>query len=243
MPLKRLHFILPALGLLLPELASATDRLLWDAWYTVTVNKTMHYEYYNEHAEIKKDRVVFQTHAWKKEEHYINEEQLGAFAANDPDLTPLFFNFHSNYRTTEISIDGNVKDGKQLTVHIRKGQAEPAVVKRMVPKKTFLASLFPIWLGNHLANFKPGQLYGFHSILEDNLESGFTAVNGQVRREPDDSFAQTTHTLRLQVIYQNLKSFWWVEPTGGPVRIEMPSQKTLVERVERQKAETFLTGE
>jgi hypothetical protein len=217
----------------------SADHVLWDHWYTVTVGKADHYEYYNDHAEMKKGRVIFQNHAWKKEENFINEEQVGSFAENSPELPPLFFNFHSTYRSTETSIDGNVKD-RQLTVRVRKGETEMPLIKKGVAPKAFLSELFPVWLGYHLASFKVGQVQGFQTIIEDNLEAGFGPVSGQVRVEPADEFAKRTHTTKLLVDYQGIKSNWWVEEVGAPLRIEMPLQKIVVERVTREKAQAFL---
>jgi len=219
--------------------AGGKDRLLWDYWYTVSVNKVLHYEYYNDHVELKKDRLVFLNHAWKQEEDYINEEQLGVFAQNDVDLSPLFFNFHSTYRSIETSIDGNVKDGKELTVRVRKGNTELPAIKKMVPHKTFFSELFPIWLGNRLSTFKTGQVYSFLTILEDNLESEFQTIDGQVRIEQPDDFAIKTHTVKLTVNYREMKSLWWVEASGAPMRIEMPLQKTIVQRVTKDAAQKF----
>jgi hypothetical protein len=218
------------------------ERVLWDSWYTVTVNKVVHYEYYNDRAEIKKGRVLFQNHAWKKEEDYINEEQLGVFAEAVPELTPLFFNFHSTYRSVETTIDANAKDGKELTVRVRKGETELPIIKKSIPSKTFFSELFPVWLGYRLASFRPGQVYSFQTILEDNLEAEFGTINGQVRVEPADEIALKTKTTKVMVNYREMKSVWWVEPNGSPVRIEMPLQKTVVDRVSAETAKKFLAG-
>ena len=85
-------------------LADDHGKVVWDYWYTVTVQK-IPAEIENEKVVMHGDKLQFMQHVWKKEEGYINEEQLGAFAKADPDLTPLFFNFRSTYRTTETIVD------------------------------------------------------------------------------------------------------------------------------------------
>lgn len=220
--------------------SSAGDMQLWDYWYTVTVNKVVHYEYYNDHAEIKKGRIIFQNHAWKQEEDYINEEQLGVFCNYDTELTPLFYNFHSTYRSVETTIDGNVKDGRELSVRIRKGTTELPLIKKSVPPKTFFSEHFPVWLGPRLAGFKTGQVYPFQTILEDNLEADFMTINGQIRKEAADDIATKTHTTKLTINYNGVDSLWWVDAKGAPVRILMPLQKTVVERVSKEVAQKFL---
>jgi hypothetical protein len=228
------------------EPSDAKDRLLWDHWYTVTVGKDTRYEYYNDRAELKKGRVVFQNHAWKKEDDFINEEQLGAFAKDDAQLTPLFFNFHSTYRSVETHIDGNITDqsggGRMLSVRVRKGTTESAPIKKMVSPKTFFSSHFPVWLGKNLATLKPGQLHSIQTILEDNLEAEFTTVHGQVRIEPADEIARKTGSTKLMVNYNDVRSYWWVGKNGAPERIELPHQKTVVQRVTQEAAQKFLAS-
>src|SRR5688572_7979786 len=112
------------IALLLPPPASATTearKVLWDHWYTMTLNKRTHYGYYNEKVEIRGDKIHFQNTLFKKEEGFINEEQLGTVATNDARLAPLYFNFHSTYRATETNIDGSTKDGI-LSAKVRQGE-------------------------------------------------------------------------------------------------------------------------
>jgi hypothetical protein len=243
-PARRTAPAAPAANAVAASKALVREGVLWDYWYTVTVNKVVHYEYYNDHAEIKKGRVIFQNRAWKQEEDFINEEQLGAFSNNDASLTPLFFNFHSSYRSVETNIDGSIAaqsgGGRLLSVRIRKGSRELPLIKKMVPPKTLFSLHFPIWLGRNIAAFKPGQVYPFQTILEDNLESEFMTVPGQVRVEPADTLAAQTHTIKLTVNYHEMKSTWWVDSMGAPMRIEMPLQKTVVQRVPKEAAVKFL---
>ena len=154
----------------------------------------------------------------------------------------MFFNFHSSYRATETTLDGNVKDGKELTVRIRKGEAEPPLVKRWVPKKTFLSEHFPVWLGLNLPSFKPNRTYGFQTLMEDGVDQKFSPVNGTVRLEKADEVANKTKTTKLQIEINGVRSFWWVERSGMPVRTEMASQRMVVERATPEQAQAFLKG-
>ena len=86
--------------------AAAAIAKSWNHWYTVTILPGTRYAYYHETLEKNRGRLHFKTEMWKKEEGFINSEQLGVFSQDDADLTPLFYNFHANYRQSEASIDG-----------------------------------------------------------------------------------------------------------------------------------------
>lgn len=216
------------------------EKVLWDAWYTVTVGKGMHYAYYNDRVSLKQGRVHFQNHFWKNEEGFINEEQLGAFALDDADLTPLFYNFHSTYRANETNIDGNVQDGKIITVKIRKNGKELPLVKLSMPSRTIFSALFPVWLGRKLPQLQNGKSLSFYSILEDNLEVAFSAVPGNVKLLKPNELSTQTKTSRVAVNYRDLPSEWYLDSQGMPIRIEMPSQETLIQKVSEQEARKFL---
>jgi len=145
-----LSLLLPLLLSLLTSVPTASakppqNRLLWEAWYTITVNQLTHFSYYSERFELKDGKLFYQLRSWKKEEDFVNEEQLGALAEYDAELRPLFFNFHSNYRATETLIDGNIRD-HALTVKIRKGGSELPVLKKTFRQKRFLPRFFqPGW--------------------------------------------------------------------------------------------------
>jgi hypothetical protein len=215
------------------------NKLLWDAWYTITISKTVHYSYFSERFEIKDGKLFYQSKSWKQEEGYLNEEQLGSLAEYTTDLTPLFFNFHSTYRTTETVIDGNVRD-HQLTVKIRKANTDLPLVKKNFPSKTIFSALFPVWLGFRLPVTKPGATISFLTVMEDNLETGFGTVSGQARIEPPDAFSTSSKTTRVSVNYKDLRATWYVERNGMPVRIEIPAQKAVVEKVGENDAKAFL---
>jgi hypothetical protein len=217
-----------------------TGKVLWDYWYTVAVNKTIPAEYYNEKVVLHGDKLQFFNHVWRKEEGYINEEQLGAFATADMALTPLFFNFRSTYRATETVVDGNVRDGKTLVVKIRKGGESLPTVTKSIPSNTFFSVFFPVWLGKALTTMKEGRTVSFSTILEDDVEHGFESESGMVRLDKSDDFAEKTHTKKIIVDYRSVKSTWWVDLHGASIRTEMPETGALIERVSKEKAEAFL---
>ncbi len=231
--------------LLLPSATSAGDAASpnFDGWYVVTVHPSLHYAFYREDIEIKNGRLFYQSHMWKKEEGFTNEAELGAFAENNSELTPLYYNFHSNYRNSELTIDGNVKEGKALTVKIRKGGEDLAPIRRSVQKKTFFSVFFPVWLKRELRTARANHTMNFRTILEDSIDAGFNSVSGRARMVKDDDFAARTHTRKLTVDYHGMKSIWWVDQNGEAIRIEMPGQKTVIERTTKEKAQTFLNTE
>ncbi len=223
-----------------PLYKPAPDRVISDNWYTVTVQPNVRYAYYNDRLEMKGGKLFLQNRFWKQEEGYLNEEQLGAFAENTSAMTPLFFNFHSTYRTTEIKVDGTIQDGRILTVKIRKGSGDLPVIRKGVPRSAILSVFFPVWMASRLPAMKPNQTVSFYSILEDNIEMAFQSVSGSIRLEAPDAFSTKTNTFRVFVNFKDLKSTWYVERTGIPIRVEMPTQKTIIERVTKEKAEKFL---
>ncbi|MBY0471159.1 hypothetical protein K2X30_08335 [bacterium] len=222
------------------DTAPAATKQIWDSWYTVTVKKKIKYAYYNDHFEQKGPKIYFQNKFWKSEENYINEEQLGAYAKDDDNLSPDFFNFRSTYRTTETIIDGTVLNGNTLHVRTKKNGKEIPMVKKTMGKQVFFSGFFPLWLGKRLTLMKPGKPLTFTTILEDTVEEGFPNESGWVRLEAPDDFAKKSNTTKLTVFHRGANSLWYVEKNGNPVRIDMTSRGTLVERVSQKEAENFL---
>lgn len=212
-------------------LSEEKSKILWDEWYTVTIENQTHYGYYHDKVEILDHRIFFQNHYWKKEEGFINEEHLGAYSENTSDLKPLIFNFHTQYRTTAMTIDGSLSDGNLMTLKIKKGQEEGPSFKKSLPKKLILAIFFPVWLGKNLSTFKPGVNYPFKTLLEDGADPNFNPVSGWVRLEK---------TKKITVNYRNNLSTWTVDKKGMPLKIEMPTQKVTVQKVSEKVAKGFL---
>jgi len=208
----------------------------WDHWYTVTILPQTPYAYYRETIEMPKGRIHFKTQMWKKEEGFINEEQLGAFALDNEILTPLFFNFHSTYRASELVIDGTASES-QLKIRIRKDGKEKPVITKVIPQKAILSSLFPVWLRKQLE--KKQTSGNFLAVLEDNEQLGFSAVNGNYKMVEHDDFSKAKALTRIEVNFADNKSFWYLDAEGAPARIEMPLQKTRVERVTEARAKSF----
>jgi hypothetical protein len=220
--------------------ADSAGKVIWDHWYTVTV-RNIPYEYYSEKVVLKDGNIHFFNDVWKKEEGFLNQEQLGAFSNSDVDLTPLFYNYRATYRSNEVTIDGNVHDGKTLVVKVKKGgEALPTITKSISPK-TFLSLFFPLWLGKQLQTAKENVTISFSTILEDNVDDGFDSTSGRVRLEKADEFAKSSKTKKVAVDYKDdSRSYWWVDDLGSAVKIEMPDKGTVVLRTTKEKAEAFL---
>jgi|GEM_PF-1066366 len=222
-------------------------KLLWESWYTIEADGSVPYGYYSDRAEKMPDgRLHFENRIWKHEEGWINEESLGAYAKDDPQLTPLFFNFWSNYRSTETLIDGTITDGKQLAVRIKKTGKELPVVKRSIPVGTTLSVFFPLWIGRAAAEAirtgaRTGAVKTFLTVFEDDIQDGFPPKSGNYRLEEPDEFAMKTGTTRLRVETRDLPSHWYITKTGMPIRIDMPASRIRVNKVaSREEAEGFL---
>lgn len=210
-----------------------------DHWFTVTLLPNTPYAFYRETIEYKNGKIHFKTQMWKKEEGYINEEQLGAFALDNEVLTPLFYNFHSTYRTSEITIDGSATENK-LTVRVKKiseTQAEKPIVTRVIPSKTIFSSFFPVFLKKQFR--KKAKQGSFLAILEDNETLGFSPVNGSFKKVDPDEFAKGSGATRFEVQFSGNRSYWYLDRDGATVRIEMPGQKARVDRVTEAAAKAF----
>jgi hypothetical protein len=154
----------------------------------------------------------------------------------------MFFNFHSIYRTTETIIDGNVKDGKFLSVRIKRGGQDLPIVQRSIPSKVFFSALFPYWLGKQLPSMKEGDVKNFETVMEDNIELGFSPMEGQIKIEKADETARAGGLKKVRVDSRGIRSWWWVTNEGMAERIEMPEQKIVVTRSKKEIAKKFLNG-
>jgi hypothetical protein len=154
----------------------------------------------------------------------------------------MFFNFHSVYRTTETVIDGNVKNGKFLTVRPKRGGKDLPIVQRSIPSKVFFSALFPVWLGKQFPTLKIGETRRFSTIMEDNIEIAFAPTEGQIKVEKPDDFANAHHALKLRVDSRGIRTWWWIDEKGSALKIDMPEQKVLVQRVSKTEAKKFLDG-
>jgi hypothetical protein len=217
--------------------------ILWDEWYTVMIAGKVHYGFYNERVELRDggNQVFLKNEFWKQEEDYINREDLGV-VSNSATLSPMFFNFHSIYRTTETIIDGNVKDGKFLSVRIKRGGQDLPIVQRSIPSKVFFSALFPYWLGKQLPSMKEGDVKNFETVMEDNIELGFSPMEGQIKIEKADETARAGGLKKVRVDSRGIRSWWWVTNEGMAERIEMPEQKIVVTRSKKEIAKKFLNG-
>jgi len=226
-----------------PPTGAAKTAKSWDHWYTVTILPGTRYAYYHETLEKNRGRLHFKTEMWKKEEGFINSEQLGVFSEDNADLTPLFYNFHATYRESEASIDGTAASGR-LQIRIRRNGAELPVLNRGLPGKAFFSSLFPVWMSRRLRELPAGAAesasIAFTAILEDNQDAGFPAETGRLQVATPDDYAKSSKSLRVLVDFNSQKSTWYLDQSGAPVRIEIPAQNTRVERVTEKQARSFL---
>jgi len=219
---------------------SGKETTLWDRWYTVTISEKVPYAYYNERAAKKDGRIFVKISMWKKEEDFINQEQMGVFAKDDGALTPLFFNFYSTYRSNETKIDGTVTDGTNLSVKVTRGSHERPVIKKSFRKGSIFTSMFPLWIGKKIGQLKINQTYSFQTILEDDIDGQFGSVFGKITAVAPDAYAKKTKTHKLDIRYQDKDVTWWVNDDGSAQKIEMPHRKTVVNFVEKETAENFL---
>jgi len=224
------------------EKPDPSAKKIWDYWYTATVAPKMHYAYYHEVAEVKQGRIHFQSTIWKNEEGFINEEQLGSFSEDNGKFTPLFFNFHGNYRASETAIDATIKDGK-LQAKVSLNLEDQPLVNRMVPSNAIFSSVFPLWMQAQLKNLPAEKAKNFTlpflAILEDHADNGFTPEDGRFRVVDADEYSKKSGSIRVEVDFNNQKSHWYLDKDGAPIRISIASQNTVVDRVTEKQAKSF----
>lgn len=221
---------------------ASTTTQTWDSWYTVSIGGKIPYGYYHDKVDVKEGKIAFQNQYWKREEGYINEEQLIAFSENTKTLTPILFNFKSNYRGTEVVLDGTFKNGV-LSVKVRQNKKDEPKIERSQPKGAIFSSQFPIWIGKNLSSFKIGKKESFKAILEDNVQKRYQPVSGNLTLEADDETATSTHTKKLSIDYNNQKSIWYVHPTGETEKIVIkgaPGAEIIVNKVSESVARRYL---
>ena len=219
---------------------TSTEKVLWDAWYTVTAAGDVPYGYYNDRASLKDGKIHYRNHFWKSEEGYINEENLGAIAESGPDLTPVFFNFRSLYRAAETTVDGSVTQGRTLGIRVKHNGKPKPPYQIVLPKGLVLSVLFPVWAGRHLSELKPGKSLSFLSILENGIEEKFPVLSGNMQLESEDEFSRSSRTQKVRVNYGDKKTIWYLEPSGLPVRILYPEQGMRAEKTTETQARAFL---
>ena len=217
-----------------------TAKALWDSWYTVSIGGKIPFGYYNDRVEKKDGKFAFKNQFWKKEEGFINEERIVAFGKDEPNLPGLLFVFNETFRNSELTLDGSVSDQGELTVKVREKGKPDDVIRRSMGKNAFFSTLFPVWLGKHLDEIRKGKNVYFSSILEDNLERKFAAVPGHAHLETPDAFTKKSGTEKILVDFNDKINYWYIQPSGEPIRIEMPDQKVIVEKTTESLARKFL---
>jgi hypothetical protein len=229
-------------------LSSQKNRTLWDQWYGVTLNRTYRAMVYRSVAEIKDGKLYIRNQATKKEEGFLNEEQLGELSEWSPKLYPILYNLRSTYRTTETIVDGSEKNGF-LQMKVRKGQTELPALRKAVPKRAILSESFPAWLAWNGSQLKPGEITSLYVFLEDQFDSNASALPCQVRRMTLDSlrdagdieFEDTVDVLKFKINLNGQENIWWVDSQGKPLKIYMKSRQTWVKPLSPKEAEVFLS--
>ena len=216
-------------------------KLLWNSWYTMTIGGKIPFGYYNDKVEKKDGKIAYQNQLWKMEEGFINEERVVSFGKDDAGVTPLLFNFLGTYRETELSIDGTF-NGQKLSVKTRKGKQSLPAIEVQTPSKAFLSTLFQAWLGKHMTELKIGKRIAFTTLFEDAYESRYSSINGGVTLEAADDYSKKSGTQKLTVELSDMKSTWYVLPSGESVRIEKPDQKLVIEKKPEAEARRFLVN-
>ena len=209
---------------------SSAEKLIWEAWYKVVSADGTPVQYYRDRVTLTDSKLHFTNQVWKREEGYVNEEQLGAFANSTSDLSPLFFNFRSTYRASETVIDGTVQPDQTMAIKISKSGTDQHLIRRNLPKGTIFSSFFPVWIREKHKSLKVGENASFYALQEDDVDNSFSVNTGRVRREADDDYAKKTHTTKLMVEYRSIPSTWWVDAEGIAQRILMTQQNITVER-------------
>ncbi len=225
-----------------PPAASAakTPKLVYEAYYTVTILPNTPYGWYSDRVEEIDGKIAFKNRFVKTDSGITREEILTSLSTQDARLQPIFFNFQTIRGVDSTEIDGTIKNQTQLTAKIRVNQNVRPDVQRSVPKGTFWSSVFTLWLKKNGPQLKPGESKVFNAILEDNTAGSFDPVPGRVSLESPDEFAKTQKATRYKVNYGGSNTYWYLDPAGVPVRIDFPDANRRVEKAPKEVAENFL---
>lgn len=215
---------------------AAVEKVIWEAWYKVLTSDGTPVQYYRDRVALADSKLHFSNQVWKREEGFINEEQLGAFSNSTADLSPLFFNFRSTYRASETVIDGTIQPDHTIAIKITKAGVDQPLIRRNLPTGTIFSSFFPVWVREKNKSLKLGENASFYALQEDDIDNGFSVNSGRVRRDADDDFAKKTRTTKLMVEYRSIPSTWWVDKDGIAQKILMTQQGITVERTTEAEA-------
>lgn len=206
----------------------AAKQVLWDAWYVRSIG-SLRYSYYQEIATIQKGRVHIQTHEFKREEGFINEEHIGVLAEDRADLAPVLMNGLFKYRAQTYQIDAVHKEGNRLQFTLAVPGSEPKNVTKTPQKGAFFSTHFGVWLHR----LRPQKKTAFYAIREDDPKGEFPTVKGWV--EPLSGQAGS-----YRVNYGGVIMSWTLDRDGAPSRVEIPSQGQITLRTSRAEAEKYL---
>lgn len=218
--------------------APEKSKTLWDRWYTLTIDPKIRYGYYNEKAETRGDTLFLQTQIWKKEEDFINQEQMGILSKAD--LAPMAYNFRSTFRASETTLDGTIDDQRVLNVKSKAANKPEQALKKQLPKNVIFSSAFPLWIGKNIDRLKPKAPVSFQAFLEDSPQEDFRVESGVVTRQEPDALAKSMKLIRLSVRFRNQDSTWWVRENGDAHQIHLPAQKLWIKEVPKNVALKFL---
>jgi hypothetical protein len=218
--------------------APQKPKVLWDRWYTLTIDPKIRYGYYNEKAESRGDTLFLQTQIWKKEEDFINQEQMGILSKAD--LTPMAYNFRSTFRSSEATLDGTIDEQRVLNVKSKNTNKQDQSLKKQLPQNVIFSSAFPLWIGKNIERLKPKAPISFQAFLEDSPQEDFRVESGVVIRQEPDALAKSMKLARLSVRFRNQDSTWWVRENGDAHQIHLPGQKLWIKEVPKDVALKYL---
>lgn len=221
-------------------LTPARAEVLWDNWYIESERGTPQ-SYYNEKAETRGDRAKIQVNKWIREGKRIRSENLGATAKNSTLLEPLFYNFRTQVNGEEKIIDGTVSsNGKVFSIKSKVGIRQNKPLRAEMVPKLFFSSFFPVWIHKNQKRISGVQPIEFQSIVEDQVEDQIPVFRGSAYEMKPDDFAKETRTRKLRIEFNRIIAFWWVNPRGDAVKMEIPSLGKTVTLTTREKAEASL---
>jgi hypothetical protein len=221
-------------------IAQSKEKILWNEWYTITLNHKIKYAIYNEKVTEENNRYHIQMALTKKEEGFLNFETSAAYVAKSKSLTPILFSFVSQYRDSLTSIDGTVKEPGNWSIKVTRGGSSTTPIVRRLENDEILSVSFPLWIHLMETYLKNGQFIGFSALQEDSITDQFKAERGQVVKQEQDAFAKTTGTRLFLVRFQNLDAKWWLNASGPVEKIEISSRGLVTNRTTESGAHKFL---
>lgn len=186
---------------------------LSNQWYTVKNKDGVGLSYYNEKIESKDSKLYVSVNLWNKDQGFLNQEHVFSIIEPGAPNEMHFYSAEILHRETKKKLEANALGKRQFKVTFTPTAGQSKTQTQFLDKNSFPEIAFSYWIGLKLkeaGGLKPNKTVSFRSIRE-NLETGSLDVeSGTMKLLKDDDFCLQTSTKKLEIVYKNEVSTWYV---------------------------------